>query len=316
MPESKDEVYYTRDYQPGDETTITALFGAVFGQILTEAHWRWKYTGAGLAPPITRLAFDDCGRLVGHAGALPLRGWRHGRRLPFFQVCDVMVHPNARGQLGGRNLFTRLARELLSGLADRWPEAFAYGFPGQRPFRLGEYVRVYGAIEPAQSLRQPTRKGLLPLPGTQSLDWEDARLDALWTQLAPNLLLAVVRDRAYLRWRYADHPYHRYHLLGLHLAGSLFGWAVVQRNDSRLRVIDLLVARRWLKLALRALNRVAVAMDAAEVEIWLPPGWRDTVEGHFELTDIIVANMVWRLPLLTETVRKELYYTMGDLDIF
>lgn len=316
MPEFKDEVYYTRDYQPGDETTITAMFGAVFDQVLTEAHWRWKYAGAGLTPPIARLAFDDSGRLVGHAGALPLRGWRQGRPLPFFQICDVMVHPDARGQLGGRNLFTRLARELLSGLAGRWPEAFAYGFPGRRPFRLGEYVRVYGAIEPAQSLHRPAHKLLLPLPGTQSLDWDDVRLDALWTRLAPNLPLTVVRDRTYLRWRYAAHPRYRYQLLGLHLARRLFGWAVIQQDETRLWVIDLLVARRWLKLALRALERMAGTLGLTEVEIWLPASWRDRLDSLIESTEIIVTHMVWRPSLPTATVREELYYTMGDLDIF
>jgi hypothetical protein len=78
------QLYYIRGYQPGDETAIIALFSAVFGQPLTLLQWRWKYTGAGLEPPLARLAFDASGRLVGHVGAIPLQGWRRGQILPFF----------------------------------------------------------------------------------------------------------------------------------------------------------------------------------------------------------------------------------------
>jgi hypothetical protein len=159
-------------------------------------------------------------------------------------------------------------------------------------------------------------KRRLPLPGTRALDWNDAWLDAFWLKQAPALPLALARDRAYLGWRYARHPHHRYQLLGLQLAGRRFGWAVVQPVENRLRVVDLLVARPWLKPALRALNRVAKAIGMQAVEIWLPPGWRETVDGVLEPTEVVAANMVWRLPLRTATVREELYYTMGDLDIF
>lgn len=308
--------YHIRDYRPGDETAIIALFGTVFGAPLTEARWRWKYTGTGLTPPLAQLAFDRDGQLVGHAGAIPLRGWHQGRELPFFQICDVMVHSAARGQLGGRNLFTQLARELLSGLASRWPDAFAYGFPGQRPFRLGERSRVYGAMERAPRLLRPARQPLLPLLCTRPLDWNDPRLDALWARFAPAFPLALVRDRAYLGWRYADNPFRPYGLLGLHRAGRLFGWAVVRQDEGRLRVIDLLVGRRWLKPALAALDRVALAAGATELEIWLPRGWREAGGGRQELTEVVVANMVWRLPIPTTEAREALYYTMGDLDIF
>lgn len=316
MPEPKDEIYHTRDYRPGDETAIAALFGTVFGQPLTESQWRWKYTGTGMASPLARLAFDHTGRLVGHAGAIPLRGWRQGHPLPFFQICDVMVHPDARGQLGRRNLFTVLARELLSRLAERWPEALADGFPGRRPFRLGEYARVYGQVEPVSALYRPSRRGLFPWLYTRPLAWNDPRLDRLWARLASGFALALVRDRDYLRWRYATHPFRVYQLLGIYLAGRLLGWAVVQRNNHHLRIIDLLASRRWLKPALAALDRTAAAAGAAEVEIWLPHGWRETLDGRQKLTEVVVANMIWRLPIPTDEVREALYYTMGDLDIF
>ena len=315
-PLNEDGAYHIRDYRLGDEAAITNLFGQVFGTPLTTAQWRWKYLDSGLGTPLTMLAFDQGGRLVGHAGAIPLRGGRRNRPLPFFQICDVMVHPAARGQLGGRNLFTQLVRELLSNLAQRWPNAFAYGFPGQRPFKLGEYTRVYGRVEQAATVHRSARRGGFPLLYTQPLAWGDPRLDALWNRLAPHFNLALIRDQSYLRWRYATHPIHAYNLLGLYAAGGLLGWAVTRSNNNRLQVVDLLLSRRWLRPALAALDRVAWATGVAEWEIWLPRGWREVSGGCQESTEVVVANMVWQLAIPTDEVSRDLYYTMGDLDIF
>lgn len=316
MSTMKHRDYSIRAYRPSDEAAIIELFGLVFGQTLSEAQWRWKYLGTGSATPLVKLAFDPAGHLVGHAGAIPLRGWRQNRPLPFFQICDVMVHPDARGQLGGRNLFTQLARELLGDLAERWPDAFAYGFPGRRPFQLGEYARVYGRVEQAITIHRPARRGGLSLLCTRLLAWDDCRLDALWTRRTPGFALALIRDQAYLSWRYATHPLHTYELIGLHLTGRLLGWAVTRWDDDRLRVIDLLLPRRWLQPALTALDRAAWAVGATEQEIWLPRGWREAGNGRQKLTEIVVANMIWRLAVPTDEVSHGLYYTMGDLDIF
>lgn len=307
--------YHIRDYRLGDEEAIVGLFSQVFDKPLTEDQWRWKYAADGPIPPL-RLAFDTSGRLVGHAGAIPLRGWRRGRPLPFFQVCDVMVHPEARGGLGDQNLFVRLVRELLVGLAERWPNAFAYGFPGLRPHRLGERARVYGEVERACAVRRPARHSLLSLLSVRPLDWGDARLNDLWLRLALGLPLTLVRDSNYLRWRYATNPFHTYQLLGLCLGTRLLGWVVIRSDDERLLIVDLLLHRRWLRLALVTLDRIAASGGIGEVLIWLPGSWREVAEKWIEPTEVVVANMVWGLQIPTAEVREDLYYTMGDLDIF
>lgn len=303
-----------RDYQPGDEDAIIELFTTVFGQPMSRLQWQWKYTGTG--QPSSKLAFDAQGRLVGHAGAIPLRGWRHGQPWPFFQICDVMVHPAARGALGDNNLFTRLLRELLTGLATRWPQAFAYGFPGQRPFRLGAYVHVYGQVERACTLEWSARPGWRLRLGTRPLDWNDERLDRLWARRANDHALALIRDRDYLSWRYARHPALKYQLFGLFLATHLLGWVVTCPTGDRLRVVDLLVQPGRLRGALAALEPMALAQGLRTLEIWLPERWYLATGRTPTPTEVVVANMTWALPIPTAEVQETLYYTMGDLDIF
>ncbi|MEE4376573.1 MAG: GNAT family N-acetyltransferase [Candidatus Competibacteraceae bacterium] len=305
-----------RAYQTGDEQVVIALFEQVFNQIITPAQWQWKYKGTGTAGVHSQLVFDAENRLLGHAGAIPLRGYLQGKPIPFFQICDVMVHPTARGHLGPRNLFTTLLRRLLGVIASKHPEAFCYGFPGRRPFLLGERVRVYDKIEFAVELTRQPRLLTFPLLRVRRLDWSNPALDQLWARLLPWNALLLARDGAYLRWRYAQNPVHRYTLLGFFGLGRLLGWAVTRRSDERLLIVDLLCKRSWLGLILRALDQVAATTGAQTVHIWLPEDWRAGGSGDQHVTEVVVSNMLGQLPLATSLVKDSLYYTMGDLDIF
>jgi len=305
-----------RTYQAGDEQAAIALFEQVFNQIITPAQWQWKYKGTGPAGVHSQLVFDSENRLLGHAGAIPLRGYLQGNPIPFFQICDVMVHPAARGHLGPRNLFTTLLRRLLGVIAAKQPEAFCYGFPGRRPFLLGKRVRVYDQIETAVEITRSARSSGLPLLQVRPLDWDDPLLDRFWTRLLPQHDLVLSRDREYLQWRYARNPYHHYDLLGFFGLGRLLGWAVTRRSGERLLVVDLLCKRYWLGLILPALDRFTATTNAQASCIWLPEAWRNDTGGEPQSTEVVVSNMLGKFPFATAWVKDNLYYTMGDLDIF
>jgi len=248
-------VYPIRDYAPGDEQQISDLFTQVFSASLTPEQWHWKYRGLTGTLPASKLAFDPAGNLLGHAGAVTLVGQAQGASIPVYQIADVMVHPQARGHLGGYNLFTRLLQGLLADLARRHPRVLAYGFPGTRPFLLGERARVYARVEQAQEFSWAA--GALEPGGwlrTAPLDWSHAGLDRLWRRRQPQLPLSLVRDRAYLAWRYARNPFRPYQLLGLWILGQLMGWAVVTLRGTECLITDLLIPHRRLLPVLGALD--------------------------------------------------------------
>lgn len=303
-----------RGYQPGDEAAIVTLFQEVFSAPLTPAQWRWKYQPAG-APPPSLLAWDEAGRLLGHAGAIPLRGRRGAQALPFYQICDVMIHPQARGHLGSRNLFTQLLKKLLEQLSVRHPESFCYGFPGQRPYLLGERAGLYATVEQAITHRWSPGRGFTWLRAAE-LDWSDPRLDPLWQRYAPETHLSLVRDGAYLRWRYRDNPFRAYGLLGLCMGPRLMGWAVVQRQGDEARLVDLLLGRQWLNSALGAIGHWIRRQGCQHLCTWLPTGWREGLPGQTVTTSVVTTHMIWRASMPTRQVCQELYYTMGDVDIF
>ncbi len=306
-----------RNIEPGDEPAVIALFDRVFGSTRSVSYWHWKYRYSEQGIPRSKIAVTETGETVGHAGAVPLSGWATDQPLPIYQICDVMVHPNARGGMGTRNLFTQLARTLLEDIGASAESVFAYGFPGERPFLLGERVKVYERIETTrQCTRQVRRDWTLPLLRLAPLPWDDARIDRIWARLRIRIRLGVIRDRDYLRWRYAEHPHTSYQLLGVRFAGQLLGWLIVVAGTERLDVVDLLLPKQLIGAVLRQLDQYAAALSISEIRCWLPPGWRKTELGGWTDSGIVATNMVWRLPLGTKWVAERLYYTMADVDVF
>ncbi|MCP5419168.1 MAG: GNAT family N-acetyltransferase [Gammaproteobacteria bacterium] len=315
MPEKAEYIF--RDYVSGDEKSIVELFAEVFGPVITLAQWQWKFQGNDPRENVhAKLCFAADGKLLGHAGAIPLRGYYHGHPIPIFQICDVMVHPQARGHWGARNVFTVLLRQLLDDIAQHYPQAFCYGFPGRRPFLLGQRVGVYEQVEIAVETTRPARRFKQPFYSVRAMDWRDKRLDTFWKTMRATLPLTLVRDSDFLSWRYAANPFHAYRLLGVFVLGALLGWAVVREEAHQWLIVDMLCRRRWLNGVLRALDHAARRAGADSSKIWLPEPWRSAAGGPSTATEVVTTHMIRKPRLATAQVRESLYYTMGDLDIF
>jgi hypothetical protein len=309
-----------RHYRPGDEKGIAALFKEVFGKELSLGQWRWKYLVPADGKVLAKVATTPAGAIVGHAGAVPLRGIHRGSHSQFCQIADVMVRSEARGYLGRSNVFGHLVRSLLEDARSRFGQVFGYGFPGQRPFMLGERLGVYESICNASTLGRTLTKPRIEVfrrYTVEALPWSDARLDGLWHEISPRLGLAVARDSAYLNWRYRTNPFFPYRLLGIFRRRSLSGWAVARDAGSETLVVDLLVKRTEATEALRTLQRYLSRAGTETMRLWLPARWSSAcTDCSVTDSEVVVTNMVWRLPIPTSVPKRELYYTMGDADIF
>jgi hypothetical protein len=316
--------YRLRVAEPDDEHALRELFATVFGERRTSEEWRWKYdasralaAAAGYTGAGSVVALDADGRLIAHAGALTLPGWREGRPIALVQVCDVMVHPEHRGGLGRNNLFTLMLRDLLARIAGQLPGAFRYGFPGWRPYLIGERSGVYERLGMALESRLSGPRGWSNPWRAGPLDWDDARIDRIWERLRAQCRLGLIRDRAYLRWRYADNPSHRYRLYGLSRLGRLAGWGVCAETGAEPSLVDVLLPASSAAPVLRALAaRLESDLGRSGIRTWLPAGYRAALGVAGVETPVVVANMRWETAIPTEVARDLLYYTMGDVDIF
>ena len=312
------EEHIIRDYREGDENQIASLFKTTFGKELTVEHWQWKYLVPGEGRIYSKVVENASHEIIGHAGAIPLMGILNGQHIKFFQIADVMVHRKARGFLGKKNIFSEMIKALFEHIGNEFQEVFCYGFPGKRPYIIGERVGVYETVEYGIDCLKEVRRSLFARSyHVEPLSWKDDRIDASWTNMAGELSLALIRDRRYLQWRYAEHPVFAYQLFGIVRFGKFLGWAVVRSEHDRVSVVDLLVNQDTCRKIIRALETFFAASGKKQICLWLPERWRKILKGYeFQKTEIVITNMVWRLPLETLFVRENLFYTMGDVDIF
>ncbi len=286
------------------------LFEHVFGHHVSPDYWRWKYHGSHLLGCVNVIAKDTEGNLIGHAGAMVLPGSaKDGQSCPVAQVCDIMVAQAVRGGLGRDGIYPILIRTLQSALADKFPGIYAYGFPGERPFRLGERLGFYWRIRDIKEYRlQAALRDHFSLWSVKSMNWNSPhinRLESLSVTLrsAP----AALRNSAYLEWRYRDCPHRAYVLLGVHRAFRTVGWAVVAREGDALRIVDACLPGRPPSALVKAILEWAASQGFREVVTWLEtPGIQGADTG-------IVATEFAVFPPLG---RFRPHFQPGDIDIF
>lgn len=306
-----------RDYQPGDEQGILPLFETVFGQSLSLAQWDWKYRRGGAAPVLARIALDSDGRILAHVGAVELAGWLDRRPLPMLQICDIMVHPEARGHLGQRNLYTRLVGSFFEDLGRRYPGAFCYGFPGGRPFKLGQYAGLYDQVELAREISWPLEGAPGPVWRTREIAWSDPEPERAWVQARASLGLGLVRDRAYYQWRYATNPYRDYQLLQFRHWFRSQGHAVIRTAGEELWIMELQLAPGQDPApALRGLADQARHRGLKHLRYWLPGRMAPPPLAQVRTTELVTTNVVRGFQHPTPWVRERMFYSLGDVDMF
>ena len=226
-----------RAYRPGDERALVALFERVFGRAISEAHWRWKLKQQPSPVENVWLAVDDDVPIFHYAG-IPTR-----YRLPTGEATamvsvDTMTAPEfqRRGLLGsvGRHVYDTWRATgvpFVLGLPnERWgSRAGALGW--QPLFSLQWLVRpLRPEATLARRLKLPALARLTPIGGLWNALWRmrsrgDAALrvraveragpefDQLWRSCGAAVPVSVIRDSAWVNWRYLDAPAFAYRVL-------------------------------------------------------------------------------------------------------
>lgn len=104
----------------------------------------------------------------------------------------------------------------------------------------------------------------------------DERFDRLWDDLPKEGVIAGKRDRAYLAWRFADHPVERFSAFLLSEGSRPSGYIVYRTEEGMIRVYDLLcpaggvesdyLVASFLRFA-RSLSAASVTLRASAVAL-------------------------------------------------
>ena len=233
MPEQKkrERLWKSRPLRPGNEASLLELTEACTGKTITLDQWRWLFERNPGGKGVFRLGDHD-GRLAGQYVILRQRMMIDGRETPGAQSLETMTHPDYRRQ----GMFVTLAKDVYRDAAEAGVE-MVYGFPNTashhgfvnrldfadfpvplhvRPLRAGSLLRKKAPLPgvgaflggAAQWTFDHVTAAIAPTPGAANRiapeDGMDDSFDRLWARSRQSFPNMVVRDRAYLQWRYRD----------------------------------------------------------------------------------------------------------------
>lgn len=291
-----------------DVPALCDLFEEVFRERRPPEVWRWKYFENPRG--VTSMVCEAGGRLVSHCGGTPVRFRDFGAEFVALQSVDFMSSPSYPGGIGRGGIFVRTAERFFAAYCGPAKVPLVYGFPGERHRLLGEKLLGYRPVERVAELRFQARgegRAIEPL----------TRRDLSLFGRAP-IDLGALRDPVYLRWRYLDHPLWKYGKVSVR---GTFGLgtqiaALVRSDADRLYVME--VGGRFSRAAVEDLAD-ALSNVGREVVLWGSPGHPVNAlfaEGGFqvELRDHWIEMRWFTQRQLPRT--GELYYTLGDYDVY
>lgn len=304
--ENQKKSFEIRDYKPGDEAAICALFEKVFGKPMgkTESlrHWQWEFLENPAGGLFVKLAWDG-DKLVGQYTASSVRMYANGRNFTAALSHDTMTEP----KYGGLGIFRNTAEAVYMALTNAG-QRFIYGFPNRNSihgFKKNlNWLQIMSApvnIRPVRVTKNIARK---IFPGERSSKKEGVFLnttalpflksgvynlrietefgdwaDELWQRCRDQHTLWVVRDKNYLNWRYVTKPENKYHIVSVWQGFQPVGYVVIASTNmsfgDSVFVMDFLVDLNFkdaADLLIRYVVNVAKKNECAFASVLLAPG--------------------------------------------
>ncbi|NLE99081.1 MAG: GNAT family N-acetyltransferase [Propionibacterium sp.] len=221
----------------------------------SEAYYRWMYLANPAGPAVVHSARLD-GEVVASFAVAPKRFQVGGERVTVGKTMDMFTDPAFQG----KGLMARCTTEVFdraeeAGMAG-WcvtPSVHSYPIFTRRwgydedlhviyRARILRYAPVLAAmLKPAWLGRAIGRvaggvarlfsRTRAPVE-VEPLEDFGEEADRLWAEVGPGYPVAIVRDAAYLQWRYVANP-DQYTILGLRRDGHLMGIVVLAETVRR-----------------------------------------------------------------------------------
>lgn len=245
------------DYDDTHRERVVALLAAHTGKDAgrRRALWPWLYRDN---PSIGRgrlgAVLIDGDRVLGFNGFIPVRLLSDGALVDAAWSVDTLLAPELRGKGWGVRLVDRVKASypvmLGFGISDiQAATMLKRGYTANRD--VAQYFHVNRPHTARQRLKAALQalnrlRGLPGRPATDGLTIEVGRardlpreVERLWQAVKDSHRRIVVRDHAYLSWRYAAHPTRSYStLLVRGEDGALRALAVFERLAERADLVD------------------------------------------------------------------------------
>lgn len=323
--------FVIRPYQDEDEQKVLELWELAFQNQMPMNIWRWKFHNNPFGRQIMLCLNEDNFPVAMYSGIPFAANWQ-GRDVYFIQLIDNMSHPDFRQATSGRkSLFVQTAEHFFDVYGGQRGSIFYYGFPGKKHFKLGKILLNYSLIaDGGQYLFADSiliKKNNFPSFGkvrkTSSVEKE---FDVLWEAASRYYPFAIKRDRTFLQWRFCDHPTKQYQIYTYKsLTGKLLAYIVILIHGSIVIIVDIISMPGQTPL-FKIFQHIMVELQQNsifQIEVWLP-------QKHFiynyliafgfkpkpEPLGIITTGRIFNDELNFNYINDNIYYTMGDGDLF
>lgn len=246
---------------PDDELpSLQELFERVFKHPISSELLQWKYANRRGE---SWVAADVSGNIVMHCGLNFRDVLIGGERVRAAQLTDLMAPPKAQGLTRQESPFGKLMHRILCTLPrpDN-PSGIAFGFPSDRAMRLGEHMGVYREVDRLMDLEftplDVLDAGIAWREITHFTESDNALVNRVWKAMAADFceFSIGVRDSAYLKHRYLEHPEKQYSLLIVEKKGlwrnTPIGLAVVGPGHERRELLDIICPSKSMKTLIQA----------------------------------------------------------------
>ena len=260
----------TRD----DLEALQLLFKESFKHEMSPTRWLWKYQGA----KAWGTAVHRDGRLVGFYGGMPRQCVLKNEPIQAVQIGDVMVAPEERSA-GRSGPLMRASASYIDNMPDLYPGfAFAFGFPSERPMRLGVALGLYRPVESINEIVWPALPNKLSLlHRLQLIDNAtdpqcQEQIDVLWALMRHDFAdyIIPVRDKDRWLYRYATHPEITYKLalISNELSSRPLAAVVMVEHSDFIELVDYVGGVEGVELAVEGARLFAHSLGKFSVKGW------------------------------------------------
>jgi hypothetical protein len=320
-----------------DWPAVEASFTHSFTDCRPGSIWDWRFQRQLPTTPeqgYSGMVVTDNGpEVAAFVGASHHRGWLYGQEIPLRRASDHFTHPGWRAQLSGRRgLFLQTEAAYLNDCLASGSLCLGIGL--ERRVRLGH---LGGGLSHPYASGEWWRSRLTPpeQPGRSVLlaatDFADTAIwDALWQERRQTQRAGLIRDGAFLRWRFDDRqgrPYWRFalrHWFSPTPLGYLVLTAAGPRQPHQAMLVDAvlptdpqLARDAWAQLGLwlkaRGIDEVLTytAPACPEYPLWPALGFLPSA------TPLPVAGVFLPTPQLPAAAFERDYaFTLADSDLF
>lgn len=306
--------------QKADQNFL-AQFNKIFTQQKNPDWLKWKY-GEGRGSATQLLEYS--GEIVANWSGFPrVLNWKGTSKLAV-QNGDVFVAQKYRAILTRHGPLYHVSSSFLQHhVGNDKKYAVAYGFPNLRHMRLLDRLDLFDDLFEMAILKwrcKPQNRTwgahhLTEMQTPPSDAWLEARCQALHRSL-PNAILTH-RSAKYLRWRYWNHPSHRYFFIKARpkylVEPSLL---VLRKIDNELHLTDFIGPAQHLPKIINLLASSLLSVDSEFLTTWASPILAEKLpKSDLETgTGAHFAYAKCSNPQYVAAMRKEWWLLSGDTD--